>query len=101
MSLNKHTATINDELLNPLTSSENEFSYLSADPSIDVREENELQVKNNAVEIRMIIALSGNLQIEGRTRYNVWDLLGDVGGFHDGLHLLASGFVAIYASLAF
>ena len=28
VSLNKHTATINDELLNPLNSSENEFSYL-------------------------------------------------------------------------
>ena len=31
----------------------------------------------------------------------MWDLLGDVGGFHDGLFLLCSFFVTAYASMSF
>ena len=34
-------------------------------------------------------------------RYNFWDLLGDVGGFHDGLYLLLSLFMASYSSYNF
>ena len=29
--------------------------------------------------------LSDDIVIEKRVRYSVWDLLGDVGGFNDGL----------------
>ena len=39
--------------------------------------------------------------IEQRTRYTIWDLLGDVGGFHDGLFLLGSAIVSIIARLSF
>lgn len=34
-------------------------------------------------------------------RYNVWDLLGDVGGFNDGLVLLCSIFMSSYSAFAF
>ena len=36
-----------------------------------------------------------------RKRYNIWDLLGDVGGFHDGLILVFSLFMSSYSALAF
>ena len=32
--------------------------------------------------------LANDIVIEKRTRYSVWDLLGDVGGFNDGLILV-------------
>ena len=34
------------------------------------------------------------MSIEARTKYNIWDLLGDVGGFNDGLFLVVSLFMA-------
>ena len=45
--------------------------------------------------------LTGDLHVESRTRYNFWDLLGDVGGFHDGLLLVASLFMGLVARIAF
>ncbi len=39
--------------------------------------------------------------VQARTRYNVWDLLGDVGGFNDGLFLLCSMLIGPLSSLAF
>ena len=47
------------------------------------------------------IYMDGYVQVEQRTRYSFWNLLGDVGGFHDGLFLLVSIFYAPFASLAF
>ena len=41
------------------------------------------------------------LQVESRIRYNVWDLLGDVGGFSDGLILVCSLYMSLYAAIAF
>ena len=41
------------------------------------------------------------MYVQTRTRYNFWDLLGDVGGFHDGLVLVASLFMSFIAQLAF
>ena len=34
---------------------------------------------------RVTFKLSDDIVIEKRVRYSVWDLLGDVGGFNDGL----------------
>lgn len=36
-----------------------------------------------------------------RTRYNFWDALGDVGGFHDGLMLLLSLFMGSISAASF
>ena len=44
---------------------------------------------------------TGWLQVESRIRYNVWDLLGDVGGFSDGLILVCSLYMSLYAAIAF
>ena len=53
------------------------------------------------IDLELEIFLSGTLNVERRTRYNAWDLLGDVGGFHDGLFLLMSAIVTTYAGMAF
>ena len=45
--------------------------------------------------------LNGLTEISKRTRYNFWNLLGDVGGFNDGLFLVCEIFMATYAALSF
>ena len=45
--------------------------------------------------------MNGYLQIESRVRYNFWNLLGDVGGFNDGLFLLCQLFVLPISAMAF
>ena len=48
-----------------------------------------------------ILKLSDNIVIEKRTRYSVWDLLGDVGGFNDGLILLCQLLTSFYTAISF
>ena len=49
----------------------------------------------------MALKLGSNIKIIERIRYNVWDLLGDVGGFNDGLHLVGSFLLSSYAAFSF
>ena len=51
--------------------------------------------------IRISLNLLGLTEINSRTRYNFWDLLGDVGGFSDGLFLVCQMLMTSYAALAF
>lgn len=53
------------------------------------------------MNLRIRAYLSGDLHVQTRERYTFWDLLGDVGGFNDGLFLLAQFFMATYASFSF
>ena len=41
------------------------------------------------------------IKVEERASYNVWDLLGDVGGFQAGFASLGAIFMATYAQSAF
>ena len=47
------------------------------------------------------LELNGYLKVSNRVRYNMWDLLGDIGGFYDGLVIVASILFSRYASFAF
>ena len=49
----------------------------------------------------MRVELDAIMSINGRTRYNVWDLLGDVGGFNDGLVLLGQIIMGSYSAFAY
>lgn len=44
--------------------------------------------------------LNGYTRVQERTKYGVWDLLGDVGGFHDGMILIAAIILGPYKTLA-
>ena len=43
---------------------------------------------------------NGFTRIQERTKYGVWDLLGDVGGFHDGMFLVVGILLGPYAAIA-
>ena len=45
--------------------------------------------------------LSDDIVIEKRIRYSVWDLLGDVGGFNDGLMLVCQILTGAYTAASF
>ena len=100
MHLKLHEIKINDELFNPLSSEENSFNLLNLDSFDQFVTETQTD-KKDAFEFTMKLILSGNKSVEGRTRYNFWDLLGDLGGFHGSLHIITSVFMSLYASLAF
>lgn len=41
------------------------------------------------------------IHLEIRTKYNLWDLLGDIGGLNDGLMLISNLFMLTYSALSF
>ena len=45
--------------------------------------------------------IDGNLNIVQRSRYKIWDLLADVGGFNDGLYMIFQLFMSSYSALSF
>ena len=47
------------------------------------------------------LRLNGYHKVESRTRYSVWDLLGDVGGLHDGLVIFCAIFVVPFSTFSF
>ena len=47
------------------------------------------------------IKLDDKIKSLSRVRYNIWDLLADVGGFNDGLVLILSIFMSIYSQFAY
>ena len=53
------------------------------------------------MDFKIMLQLDTHIAIMQRVRYNVWDLLGDVGGFNDGLLLLCSIFMSTYSAFAF
>ena len=53
------------------------------------------------MEFSLELRLDKTIKIHSRIRYNVWDLLADVGGFHDGMHLIASIIFGSYSAFAF
>ena len=69
-------------------------------PDVLDREENKI-LPTSLFEFSIKIVLGEVYNIEVRQRYNIWDLLGDVGGFHDGLIIVFSLFMGSYSALAF
>ena len=53
------------------------------------------------LNFEVILKLGPTLKIITRTRYNWWDLLGDVGGLNDGLHVVGYFLLSAYASFRF
>ena len=39
--------------------------------------------------------------IESRERFTIWDLAGDLGGFHESLMLICELLTGVYAAIAF
>ena len=99
--MNVHDVTINDEMFNPLYAHPNKFSFVTFENFATIDKTELEEDSDDAFQIEFGMQLSGLKRIESRTRYTVWDILGDVGGLSDGLHMITATFMSIYASLAF
>ena len=63
--------------------------------------ENSTVTDITVIDFTIALKLGPNLKIIERTRYHVWNLLADVGGFNDGLHLVGFFLISSYASFSF
>ena len=90
--LTLHKLELSDAIFSPFKSSENR-SYLS------LKEKHKEEYLNG--ERTIDFSLSNNIVIEKRTRYTIWDLLGDVGGFNDGLTLVCQLLTSVYTAVSF
>ena len=82
--LRLHDTTFEDEIFNPFEATSEGEIYLNALPK-DYREE---ERGAGTSLVWHSIEIDADLQVQKRIRYTVWNLLGDAGGFHDGLTLL-------------
>ena len=53
------------------------------------------------LDFSFLFELDTDMDVTNRTRYNFWDLLADVGGFNDGLFLIASLIFSSYSAFAY
>lgn len=108
--LSLHEIDLDDELINPFPASNNVEYYLNIEelesnviglPPKRVDENGETIANAVLFSFEAEIYLGDIYFIEVRQRYNIWDLLGDVGGFHDGFYIVFSLFMGSYSALAF
>ena len=102
-----------NDLFNPFPSSAGQFFFLDTDITslsehnsvwLETDEEYKKVVASGEIKVldfSLTVKLGTMIQILERTRYNFWDLLGDVGGFNDGLHLVGSLLMSSYAAFSF
>ena len=97
-----HEATFDDELIDPIQRDDQTYGFLSTSNDLIKIEIVALDEDNTGLfEFNIKLKLNGMKRVESRVRYNYWDLLGDVGGFNDGLYLIGSLMLSTYARAAF
>ena len=95
-----HDVAITDNIYNPLFAVADEFKFATFKEFAKFFK-SDIDDKDHLFSFELGIQLSGLVKIESRTRYTIWDLLGDVGGLSDGLHLITAAFMGLYAGMAF
>ena len=107
--LTLHKCEFNDELLDPFSATSAHFEYITPVHSnefktssqlIDLKDE-DASVTLTRADAAVELYLSGYALVNQRVRYSFWELLGDVGGFHDGLFLVVAIVYAPFSAFAF
>ena len=102
MPLTLNEAHFDDDLLNPLAHNADSFSFFSTSNSDFTVSDGKLHDCSDCqFKFSINVFMSGWTKIQQRTRYNCWDLLGDVGGFNDGLFLIGSLLMSMFSSFAY
>jgi len=90
---------IKDEILNPFNPGSENHVFLTVDKASN--HVNNVKPETGKAFITFLMALSEEMVVMERGRYTVWELLGDIGGFYDGIILTMYIFMAPYTALAF
>ena len=95
-----HQVDLIDTIASPVPIHDEQSFYLTIDEfeSVDAIGEVDQDI---AFSLKVRFNLGSTLALESRTRYTAWDLLGDVGGFHDGIFIVVSLFMSSYSAVAF
>ena len=98
-----HEVELADDIYDPLGFSVENFQYISGtkQSEITITENPIRRGSGDLMSVKIDLNLNGYLKVESRTRYSVWDLLGDVGGLHDGLVIFCAIFVVPFSTFSF
>lgn len=88
-----HKLEMTDQIYSPFPETQ-ELSYLSLKQTKIVHNE----ASGNSY---FLLGLSNDVSIEKRAFYTIWDLLGEVGGFNDGLILVGQFLMGVYSAISF
>ena len=83
--MRQYQTTYEDSIYDPFEGVSRLFQYLSVEPAGSITIPS---IEEESVKYRHTFVLDVDYQEQKRKRYNLWDALGDIGGFHDGLLLL-------------
>ena len=98
ISLQNTRVTLLDSIYNPFGAATDERSFLNLQ-KFSPYPRNVITGKKN--ELIFEFKLSGNTKYQQRVRYGVWQALGDIGGFYDGLGLIFSSIISQFAATRF
>ena len=99
-----------DELYNPFDSVTEDMLYADVEQlnqsviQQKINEESTIVTTDRTpseLDLSVELLLSNDMLVMERKRYNLWDLLGDIGGFNDGLILVLQIFMSKYSALMF
>ena len=96
--------TIRDELWNPFedVSKSIDFADVAEITFKQITNSEKTEIVDSPISLRVEIQISNDMLVMERKRYNMWDALGDIGGFHDGLVLFIHFFfMGRYSSAMF
>ena len=89
--------TMLDSIYDPFGEATDQQSFLNFEKLI----KDPLPPDRDGEKTRCIFQLSETLRIQQRIRYGVWQALGDIGGFYDGLGLIFGTIINQFAATKF
>ena len=105
---------LEDAIFNPFSQDSHSEYYMSTDINLDQDElplmpekffedieKGKIESYNDMMGFETRFALTGYMNVQIRTRYTIWNLISDVGGFNDGIFLCFAILMGRYSSAAF
>ena len=84
--------TIADEVFNPFSQQTDSLDFYQVHDSL---------VSTDSTDYEHVFELDNKMQVSSRVRYSLWQALGDIGGFHDGLFMVVRFLIAPIAATFF
>ena len=91
-SLRMNQLTIADEVFNPFSQQTDSLDFYQVHNSL---------VSTDSTDYEHVFELDNKMKVSSRVRYSLWQALGDIGGFHDGLFMVVRFLLAPIAATFF
>ena len=94
--LSNTEVTLLDSIIDPFGTATDQQSFLNVEEFY----QSDFKQKDDGI-VHTIFRLHGKNMIQQRIRYGVWQTLGDVGGFYDGIGLMIGSVISQFAASKF